>query len=65
MQTIEYKKETKKLTLYNGPYLNDCNVITVIEGVDDIVVNGSYYAAVGDEKTKLKVPIKKTNIIYL
>lgn len=65
MQTIEYNKETKKLTLYNGPYVGNNYVIVVIEGVDDIVANGSYYAAVGDNKTKLRVPIKKTNIIYL
>jgi hypothetical protein len=65
MQTIEYNKETKKLTLYNGVNVGNNYVIVVIEGVDDIVDNGSYYAAVGGEKTKLKVPIKKTNIIYL
>ena len=65
MQTIEYNKETKKLTLYNGPYVGNNYVIVVIEGVDSIVANNSYYEAIGDKKSKLKVPIKKTNIIYL
>jgi hypothetical protein len=65
MQTIEYKKETKKLKLYNGPYVGENYVIVVIEGVDAIVANGSYYEAIGDKKSKLKVPIKNTNIIFL
>ena len=65
MQTIEYNKETKKLTLYNGAYVGNNYVIVVIEGIDDIVANGSYYAAVASNETKLRVPIKKTNIIYL
>lgn len=65
MQTIEYNEETKKLKLYNGPYVGENYVIIVIEGIDDIVANGYYYAAVGGNKVKLKVPVKKTNIIYL
>ena len=65
MQTIEYNKETKKLTLYNGPYVSNNYVITVIEGIDGISDNGSNYKAFSGNETKLRVPIKKTNIIYL
>jgi hypothetical protein len=65
MQTIEYNRETKKLVLYNGPYVGDNYVIKVIEGIDGIADNGSHYEAYGENKAKLKVPVKKTNIIYL
>jgi hypothetical protein len=64
MQTIEYNKETKKITLYNGPYLNDCNIIKIMDNIERIVANGSYYEAVGDNGAKLRVPVKKTNIIF-
>jgi hypothetical protein len=66
MQTIEYNQEKRKITLYNGPFIDRNSIIIQIEDVEGIAVHNSNYEAYDKKsKSKLNVPIKTTNIIYL
>lgn len=64
MQIIVFTKETGNLVMHSGPYIINTNKIIELEGITSINDDKGYYVAWTDNSIKLKVPIKKTNVIY-
>jgi len=65
MQIIVFTQETGELVLHSGPYILTTNYIVKLEGITDIIGDSSFYKAYAGEKIKLRVPINKTNVIYI
>lgn len=64
MQIIVFTKETGKLVLHAGPYINTTNHIIELEGITSVTYREGFYEAKVGEVIHLRVPINKTNVIY-
>jgi hypothetical protein len=64
MQIIVFTKETGELVLHAGPYLHT-NHIVKLERITQVTYNSNFYEARSGDEIKLRVPVNKTNIIYI
>lgn len=64
MQIIVFTKETGNLVLHAGPYLHTNHIIE-LKGITNIIADSSFYKVYAGEEIKLRVPINKTNVIYI
>lgn len=65
MQIIVFTKQTGKLVLHSGPYIHDTNHIIELEDISNVIADTSFYKVYAGEECKLRVPINKTNVIYI
>lgn len=66
MQVIVFTHETGELVLHSGPYTLDTNYIVKLDGIYSVTADNDYYKACDAKgNIKLRVPINKTNVIYI
>lgn len=65
MQVIVFTKETGSLILHSGPYVLDTNQIAKFNNITNIIADNSFYKVYAGEECKLRVPINRTNVIYI
>jgi hypothetical protein len=66
MQIIVFTQKTTKLVLHSGPYILDTNQIVELEGIYSVTADMNFYKACDAEgKIKLRVPMNRTNVIYI
>lgn len=65
MQIIVFTEETGKLVLHSGPYIHDTNHIIELEGITNIIADSNFYKVYTGDEIKLRVPINRTNVIYI
>lgn len=65
MQVIVFTKETGSLILHSGPYVLDTNHIAKFNNITNIIADNSFYKVYAGEECKLRVPINRTNVIYI
>ena len=66
MQVIVFTEKTGELVLHSGPYTLDTNYIVKLKEITSVTSdNGFYKACDAKGEIKLRVPINRTNVIYI
>lgn len=65
MQTIVFTRHTGELVLHSGPYILATNYIVKLEEITQVTYTSNFFEARNGDEVKLRVPINKTNVIYI
>jgi hypothetical protein len=65
MQTLIFNKKEKTVKLFNTVYISNNYLIIELNNIKSVLAdNGTYVITDLEDKTKLRIPIIKTNVIF-